>query len=1173
MRVAEFLEELGTLTPSYEQLALWEEQLQRLNGLFSKAVGHDPWGAQRLWARRVVMGRSFALVAPTGSGKTTFGLVAAVYTAMNGRKAYLIFPTKLLVQQAYSKLEKFLERLGLTDEVKALAYHADLSRKQASEARAEIAGGRYHILLSTSSFLARRFDLLDGQRFGLVFVDDVDALLKRSKNVDRVLRLLGFPQEIIDDALRIVDLRLARRGREEGVSKAVEEARRRIREFLQRNSVGILLVSSASIRAGRTKRVKLFKELLGFEVGSRLEMRRNVVDLYVKPADGDVIREAVRLVRKLGDGGLLFVPVDRGIGFAEELAERIREVGLKVGVYGRGKDLIEGFRSGDVNILVGLASHRSPLARGLDLPQRVRYAIFAGVPKLVIDLDVRREFSPYRAMILLARLRWVLPESDGERAYEYMARLRRTLISTTPAQRRKVIEAMRAGLKLSGRLGMLQRFFEDVLHFLEGVMAREDVRAALKANPHLSLVEREGCYYLIVPDTVAYIQASGRTSRMYAGGVSRGLSVVVVDDDVAFCGLTREVKWFAEEVEWRPLSDAVLESVMAEVDRDREFIRRLLRGEAVPKQFDPIRSALLVVESPTKAKTIARFFGRPSKRRVGNLIIYEVSTGDRILGIAASGGHVFDLATEPGLYGVLVDGGAFTPVYAPVRRCRKCGESFTTDWDACPACGSAEFEEKIEAIRSLRDAALEVDEVYIGTDADAEGEKIGWDLAQALSPYASEVKRIEFHEVTRRALLEALQNPRSIDLRLVRAQIVRRVEDRWIGFALSEKLRERFGRRELSAGRVQTPVLGWVIRRSSESKRSLAYHYEVKLGNGLKFVLKFTELTEDEAKELERTLMSAKYRVDVVEDATVRLNPPPPYTTDTMLRDACRVMHIGADAAMRLAQDLFEAGLITYHRTDSTRVSGAGLALAREYITQRFGENAYQGRTWTTGREGAHECIRPTRPLDAERLRELLALGRIRPTKPLTKWHQRLYSLVFRRFIASQMRPAEVVRRSIRITSPEAGVDKLVEGYVDVREPGFTRLTPIKLMPEVKEGVVNAESVRHWRAPTVRPYTQGELIGEMKLRGIGRPSTYARTVRTLFRRGYVREVGRGYLIPTGIGVRVHQYLSRRFGEHVSEDATRRLSEVMEKVGKGEVDYSEVLSQLYEEIMRIRAEPP
>ncbi|MFN3622378.1 MAG: DNA topoisomerase, partial [Nitrososphaerales archaeon] len=336
-----------------------------------------------------------------------------------------------------------------------------------------------------------------------------------------------------------------------------------------------------------------------------------------------------------------------------------------------------------------------------------------------------------------------------------------------------------------------------------------------------------------------------------------------------------------------------------------------------------------------------------------------------------------DLTIEDvGLYGVLDVNGLYVPVYSTIKRCFKCGYTFVSSSSTCPVCGSGNIHDKTSVIDSLRNLAKEVDLVIVGTDADAEGEKIAWDLHTAIKPFTGEVKRAEFHEVTRRALRESFKNLRDINLSLVEAQITRRIEDRWIGFELSQKLWKTFGSRRLSAGRVQTPVLGWIISRIYESKRSVREFFELKLENGLKIIIPENRMYRKELRHYMEELKNAQAEITELKAEVVEVNPPPPFTTDSMLKDASTSMGLGATETMALAQDLFELGLITYHRTDSHRVSQVGIEIARDYITSKFGSAFVTPRVWHA--EGAHECIRPTRSLDATRIRELMTLGLMR---------------------------------------------------------------------------------------------------------------------------------------------------------------------------------------------------
>ncbi|HDI01386.1 MAG TPA: reverse gyrase [Candidatus Bathyarchaeota archaeon] len=1162
------LKELGRLR-HYKDLADLLIKLADFEAFFRKALGSPPWSAQRTWARRALMGRSFAIIAPTGSGKTVFGSILALYLASRGKKSYIILPTSLLVKQVSERLVALAEKC--CPSAKVAFYHSMLSKKKAEEAIRAISEGDFNILVTTSFFLSRRQELLLGQKFDFIFVDDVDAFLRSSKNVDVVLMLLGIPREAIEGALELLGLKRelskllrAKRAEKEkldAIRERILEIEAGLEAMRSRLDIGMLIVSGATIRAKRTKRIRLFRELLGFELGGRAEGLRNVANVYAVPK-GPVEDEVLRLVRELGPGGLVFVPLDRGSAYAEELADFLRQNGIRAEAFTRArKKVVDAYVAGDLDVLVGVASFRSPLARGIDLPARIRYAVFAGVPKIRISLSLA-EFRPHRAVILLANLRDLLAGEEADRADAYIAKIRNYISMLRKDELKEVVQALSEGRKLSGFLEHVRAFFSEVWSFLRDLLARPDVVQAIRESPHLSLDEVEGEPYLLVPDPVGYLQASGRTSRLYAGGISRGLSVLVVDDEKAFNGLRRALRWYAEDEDWQSLEEADLKAIMAEVDRDRELIRRLLSGELAIELKDPMKTALLVVESPTKARTIARFFGRPSKREVGPLTVFETTTGDFFLSVVASKGHVFDLVTKGGFHGVEVHDGHFIPIYGTIKRCRKCGEQYTDDLEACPRCGS-KLDDKAELLRALAEVAKEVDVLLVGTDADAEGEKIGWDIATFLAPYVREIRRVEFHEITRRALMEALKNPREIDERLVEAQILRRIEDRWIGFELSQKLQSYFRRKNLSAGRVQTPVLRWIAERCRQWKKSFRDCFGLELENGLRVVLRLPRMSARQVRATIERLRGASCYIKRVELEEVELAPPPPFTTDAMLREASARLKMGAREVMALAQELFEVGLITYHRTDSTRVSSAGIRVAREYISERWGEELLAPRTWATGEEGAHECIRPTRPIDAQRLRQLIQMGVIRLARRLSREHFRLYDLIFKRFIASQMKKAKLLKQKAVVAVE--GQELTVEGYCEIIEPGFTHIRPVRLIPRASEGPVRVKEVRHWIEAEVKPFTEGELVALMKERGIGRPSTYAKIITTLLEREYVKRGRGGRLYATQRGYQVLNYLDGRFSQYVSEETTRRLEEAMKAVEEGRASYIEILRRLYEEI--------
>ena len=1406
------LERRGRGPPPGSPLARYarvEEEARRVEQIFEKATGSRLWSAQRTWVRRALKGKSFAIIAPTGVGKTTFGILMAVYfgsrcsEGVRPCKAYIVVPTTPLVEMVEEKARKLAEAAGLS--VRVLAIHSRLTARERRERLRRLVEGDYDVLVTTARFLQTRApDIIAGARrdggFKFIFVDDVDAVLKSGRSVEAVLRVAGFPDELIERdrgvAWELMRLRqrLARlvERASRGDERAREEAKQlygRIRELERvieeaRARAATVVVSSATGRP-RGRMVRLFNVLLGFQAGSRSETVRNIVDAYALVEPDRLEERVVELVTSIlarcrRCGGLVYVPVDRGVEYAERLAQLLRMAGVRAEPFtSRNVEALERFRRGEVDVLVGVAVYYGVAVRGLDIPERICFAVFAGAPRL--RFSARFE-DPHPTNILraLSVLADYAPRDVAEEAERLLARLRRLYQRMSQAAVAAVAEELRAGPPRTPAA----REFAAALDFVRRALSREDVWRALESAADLAIVRSGDRSYIVLPDAATYIQASGRTSRLYAGGITRGLSVVVESDERILRGLVRRTRWWVE-AEWRRVEDLDLDALVKELEASREELVEVVEGRRRPEAVgrELVTTALLIVESPNKARTIASFFGRPSVRDVGPVRVYEVSTGDYMLLVAASGGHVYDLvkprdkverpdprwlvgdvaphveelegAEVANVHGVLVArrGGErlYLPLYAPIARCAICGTQWTLSSPRpspkdlkCPICDTeVAVRTGLDVIEALRDLATEVDVVLIGTDPDTEGEKIGWDLAALIAPYARSIARVEFHEITRRAILEAIRNPKPFGthemavydreagreesvcaINLVRAQIVRRVEDRWIGFTLSpilwtrfwldrfcgrelwERLLEHFGEEaktapirelgerlkaavskernparraklratlrmleaccgeegrltdtcrpspnyNLSAGRVQTPVLGWVVERTLLSKkgtrivvsvtseeagvRALTFSLEELPGELGERARELTALAErarrcletfvregalgpdcegivskgcagsldsalrggcvsqlgarlaeisnelrrlrDEAK---RALGSeAEIEVEVVREDEVEVRPPPPFTTDAMLAEAAARLRLPPPQAMRLAQDLFEMGFITYHRTDSTRVSDVGIAVAREYLREALGEEGerlFAPRTWGTG--GAHEAIRPTRPIDAERLRRLVEEGIIQPARQLTRNHYRLYDLIFRRFIASQMRPARLRRQVVRVRVRLAGhvLERELERYVGVVEEGFLKVYPaVRLEEPARPGTYKAEAIVEARN-YVGFMTQSELIRMMRERGIGRPSTYAKIVETLFRRGYVgrphagedekekaRETDR--VTAKLRGVSVYDFITALFPRLVSESVTRELERRMDEVERG-ADYRRVLSDILSEL--------
>jgi len=1255
----------------YGRIASLERESIALLEFFERAVGSRAWGAQRTWARRLVRGDSFSIVAPTGVGKTTFGIAASLFFACKGLKSYIVLPTTALVIQAEKKA------LSMMSQANCKARLAVVHSKQPGRARKEalerLSSGEFDVLITTAAFARRRIEEIARHRYRLVFVDDVDAVLKSARSVNVILRIAGFSEKDMELGMRLLSLqrrrasllaRLSRLQASKGREEDVERLRRelglleaeirglesRIEETRKR--AASLIVSTATGRP-RGSRVRLFRSLLRFEAGGRAAWGlRRVYDLYTYPVDG-LYSRVVDIVSNplFGDGGLVFVPIDHGIEGAERLAEDLRRAGLKAMAYHSKSPLsvLEAFASGDIEVLVGVANYYGTLVRGLDLPERVRYAVFAGVPRHRFPADIG-EPHPARLIRLLALLVEAPIEDVREEARRHMVRLRDLLRRLSPAALRMITEKVLAGdIDAPGSPSWI---VQEAYSFLRQALEEDDVWRYLSERSDVAVISEGDKRYILIADVPTYIQASGRTSRLYAGGITRGISIVVVDDERVFNGLVRRMRFYVES-QWSRLEDADIERLVREVNEDREKVRRLRKG--IVEVGDLVRTALLVVESPNKARTIAGFFGQPSIRILPNgTRIYEVTMGNLLLSIAASGGHVYDLAplaryedrevacldNALDVFSVLVspEKQEYTPVYTSIKRCLDCGYQFTADLPRCPVCGSERVRDSLGTVEDLQRVAWEVDTVLVGTDPDMEGEKIGWDLASLLRPYSRDIARVEFHEITKRAIMAALESPREFNEKLIDAQVVRRIEDRWIGYTLSPILWCHFWPRyycphvissarssrdrercrtakyyyNLSAGRVQTPVLGWVVERTEQSKQKIYQVTVVVPLDGAQFrasaredeirgdlsilpkLYRSAKKTEDKARLYE----PVDIKIGILERREEALPPPPPYTTDTLIADSSRYLGLGAPETMRLAQNLFEWGLITYHRTDSTRISEKGLQVAREWLQEKLGPLAselFQPRTWSEG--GAHEAIRPTRPLDAETLWNLINEGVLEVPGAFTRNHLRLYDLVFRRFMASQMREARVERTRYDIAVLLLDLSFEVEGITRVgnsseASKGFALVWPfIRSMPRVEPGVYGGFLLIA-KTMKVYPYTQGEIVLEMKKRGIGRPSTYAKIVDTLLRRGYItqpRNKGRApkdAVVTTLRGRMVYRYLSGDIREFrsdfaglgpqaletvmnvpslVSEERTRQLERKMAMIETGETTREAVLNEIFTEV--------
>jgi len=1116
------------------------KRVEEIDNLFEKAVKARMWALQRFWVRRFLEGESFALIAPTGSGKTTVQIILTLYAAKFLKKRCLIIlPTSLLVNEVSEKMRKFAEVLGIDATI--VSYHSMLTAKEKKEALEKM--DQADVIITTHLSIMKREEI-QRQSIDLVFVDDVDSFLRRSKAIRYVLKMVKLPPKIKNLIEDVFEKRIE-------LNRAISEISK-LRDIVKIESQ--LIVSGATQKARRTKSVAILNSVFGFSIGLKPEFGRNIVDCFT--INKNIKEEVLNIVKKFGGGCLIFVPMDKGSEFAEELEKFLIESGIKVKAFLKpDKKSFEDFKAGNLDALIGMVTSRSPLVRGIDLPARIRYAIFAGVPKFVVRIRIE-EFHPTKWLMLLNNIQQAIKE-EYKKEYEHLVANLIKIKTLRTEDLEEVRKALIENRTLEGFLEFVRKVAISGLEFLKKILKDEEVLKAIRESPTISFSNKEGEYTFLIPDAVAYIQASGRTSRLYVGGTTKGLSVVIVDEEKAFNSLKKELTYF-EDIEWKSIEEIDIKRVIEEIDEDRKKVLLAMEGKLKAEETKiALKTRLFIVESPTKVKTIARFFGKPSKKKYQDLEVNEVFGANSLLMIAASKGHVTDLSLKEGLFGVEVKE-TFIPYFKPIKRCAVCGREVEEEEEVC-VCGSKKFVDAKPRIEALRKLASLVDEVVIGTDPDSEGEKIAFDLYLLLKPLNKNIKRARFHEVTKKEIQKVLENLEDFDLNLVKAQIVRRVEDRWIGFGISPVLWNVFRNNRLSAGRVQTPVLGWIVDRTKKL-REREELIILKLENGLD--LSFRASIGTYKKIVENGFVEIK-DLKIYEE---ELNPYPPFTTDTLISALTSALKIDANEAMQIAQKLFESGLITYHRTSSTTVSTVGISIAKEYISSTFGEEWFKGRKWEA--EGAHECIRPTRAIDLQKLKNLIGLKMLRFPSPLTEKDLRAYDIIFKRFIASQMKTAKVEKIKFKLVA--ASEEKEFEFINRIIDEGFTKIFRIqeKNTSGLKEGKVQFLEIDKRAVPKFYPYTYSEIVSMMKEKGIGRPSTYAKILEVLKRRNYVKEIKKSMLISTSLGTRVYEFSQQNFNKYLNEETTKRLEEEMDSIEAGKKNFEDVLREVYSEVKEI-----
>ena len=550
---------------------------------------------------------------------------------------------------------------------------------------------------------------------------------------------------------------------------------------------------------------------------------------------------------------------------------------------------------------------------------------------------------------------------------------------------------------------------------------------------------------------------------------------------------------------------------------------------------------LIIVESPAKANTIKKFLGSDVK-------------------VVASMGHVRDLPKSK--LGVDIEHD-FEPEYINIRG-------------------------KAPLINSLKKDAKSVEKVYLATDPDREGEAIAWHLAYILGIPEDSICRVTFNEITKETVQKCIKEPRKIDMNLTDAQQARRVLDRIVGYQISPILWKKV-KRGLSAGRVQSVAVKLIVDRENEIENFVPEEYwniYVTLSKeDNKFVAKLygqngkkIELhNEEQVKQILSAIENGKYIVTDVKKGQKKRTPAPPFTTSTMQQEASRKLGFAIKRTMNIAQGLYEGvkvpekgsvGLITYMRTDSTRISEEARAAAKVHITEKYGANYYENRYYKTkaGAQDAHEGIRPTYiELTPEKIKD-----------SLTPEQFKLYRLIYNRFIASQMSAAVYDTITANIdTNMENGVYNFRASGQTLKFKGFMTLyvedkdekdneDDETSIPELQQGEeVKKEKIDSKQSFTEPParYTEASLVKALEEKGIGRPSTYATIISTIIDRRYI-ERQQKQLVPTELGKVVNKLLTENFKDIINVEFTADIENQFDKIADGKEDWKQVIREFY-----------
>jgi DNA topoisomerase-1 len=551
-----------------------------------------------------------------------------------------------------------------------------------------------------------------------------------------------------------------------------------------------------------------------------------------------------------------------------------------------------------------------------------------------------------------------------------------------------------------------------------------------------------------------------------------------------------------------------------------------------------LEKKLVIVESPSKAKTIKKYLGKD----------YEV---------IASQGHIIDLPASK--LGVDTEND-FKPEYKTMKG-------------------------KAKIVKEIKDKAKGKDFVYIATDPDREGEAIAWHIKNVLNIEDNENCRIEFNEITQNAVKKALSKARKIDTSLVDAQQARRILDRIVGYKLSPLLWKKL-KKGLSAGRVQSVTLKIIMDKEKQIRDFKSEEYwllNAFLKKDKEILLakfygdtkgKIELVNEKQVKEIVKKIDKKDYVVKDIKKSERKKNPPPPFTTSSLQQEASRKLGFSVKKTMMVAQKLYEAGYITYMRTDSTRLSEDARSMAKEYITSNFGEKYYLNRFFKTkeGAQDAHEAIRPT---------NLNSLGKIMSDG--IKDNQKLYSLILNRFLASQMSVAIYDSTKIVVNVEDyifhingsvikfdgfmklyiEGMDEKSKGKAEDNEESNIEASD-KILPELEIGEIlkqdKLKPEQKFTEPPLR-YTEASLVKVMEEKGIGRPSTYAPTISTLLDRIYI-EKDKKFLVPTNLGEIVNELMENNFKDIVDVKFTAKMEDKLDMVAENKQNYVEMLHEFY-----------